>query len=250
MPRVLIKHICATSAFISHVFATWRQVKISINLLAIPHWRMCMWTQMLCSSHSIVFGAQFTCISTVKNVHVNSNALLLPLYCLWCSIYVHFHGEECACELKCSASPTLLSSVLNLRAFPRWRMCTWTQMLCSSHSIVFGAQFTCISTVKNVHVNSNSLPLPLYCYRCSITLFLHPLICVADVLCARRGLPMKKTFCMDEGFCLTAKLSDWLQDRSDKCNSAPTRSTFKAIRKPDNLSVENTDTQHCYQPPA
>jgi hypothetical protein len=78
-------------------------------------------------------------------VHVNSNALLLPLICFRCSIYVHFHGEECACELTCSAPATLLSSVLNLRAFPHWRMCMWTQMLCSCHLFVFGAQFTCIS---------------------------------------------------------------------------------------------------------
>jgi hypothetical protein len=71
---------------------------------------------MLCSCHSIVFGAQFTCISTVKNVHTNTNSLLLPLYCFRCSIYVHFHGEECACELTCSAPATLLFSVLNYSA--------------------------------------------------------------------------------------------------------------------------------------
>jgi hypothetical protein len=108
MSRVLVKHICDTSAFISHVFATWRQVGISINLramwtqmlssshsvvtgaqlLAIPLWRMCMWTQMLCSSHSIVFGAQ-------------------------------------------------------LLAIPLRRMCMWTQMLCSSHSILTCAQLLC-----------------------------------------------------------------------------------------------------------
>ena len=53
----------------------------------------------------------------------------------------------------------------------------------------FRCSVTCSSTVKNVYVHSNALLLPLYCYRCSITLFLHPLICVADVWCARLGLP-------------------------------------------------------------
>jgi len=170
---------------------------------------------MLCSCHSIVFGAQFTCISTVKNVHVKSNSLLLPLYCFRCSIYMHFYGEECACELKFSAPATLLFSVLNLHAFPRWRMCIWTQILCSCHSIVFGAQFTCISTVKNVHVNSHALLLPLYCFRCSITLLLHPLICVADVLCACCGLPMKKPFAWMRDFA-------WQPNFPTDCRTVPT----------------------------
>jgi hypothetical protein len=114
MPRVHIKHTCDTSAFISHVFATWRQVRISTNLREILRWRMCMCTQMLCCSHSIVTGAQLLC----------SCILLFVL---------------------------LMSGVLAL-------------------------------------------------------------VC-------QRG--EKKKLCMDEGFCVTAKRSDWLQDSSDKCNSAP-----------------------------
>jgi hypothetical protein len=166
MPRVLIKHICATSAFISHVFATWRQFKISINLLAIPHWRKCMWTQMLCCCHSIVFGAQFTCISTAKNVHVNLNALLLPRYCVRCSIYVHFHGEECACELKCSAPPTLLLPVFNHSVPASSYLCCW-RLVCSPWS----ANKKTLAWMRDFAWQPN---FPTDCRRVSTNVILHP----------------------------------------------------------------------------
>jgi len=161
---------------------------------------MCMWTEMFCCSHSIVFGAHL---------------LAIPLW------------RMCMCTQMFYSSHSIVFGA-QLLAFPLWRMCMCTQMLYSSH-YCFRCSVTCNSTAKNVYVHSNALLLPFYCYRCSITLLLHPLICVAEVWCARRGLPLKKKFCMDEGFCVTAKRSDWLQDSSDKCNSAPYRSIIRSL---------------------
>jgi hypothetical protein len=78
----------------------------------------------------------------------------------------------------------------------------------------FRCSITCSSTVKNVHVNSNALFLPLYCYRCSITLFL-PLIWVADVWCARCGLPLQKPFAWMKDFA-------WQPHVPTDCRTVPT----------------------------
>jgi len=113
------------------------------------------------------FRCSITCSFTMKNVYVNSNILLLPLYCFRCSI-------------------------------------------------------TCNFTMKNVHVNSYALLLPLCCYRCSITLFLHRLICVTDVWCARRGLPLKKRFAWMKDFA-------WQSNVPSDCRTVPSNVILHSV---------------------
>ena len=100
-------------------------------------------------------------------------------------------------------------------------------MLCISHSIVTGAQLLCSCVLVFVLLTSG----------------------VLAVVCHWEGEKIK-SFCMDEGFCVTAKSSDCLQDSSDQCNSAPYRGIFKTICKTGTLRVENMDSEQCYQLPA
>ena len=140
------------------------------------------------------FRCSVTCSSTVKNVYVNSNDLFLPLYCFRCSVTCNSTAKNVDVLSNTLLLP-LYCFRCSITSVPLWRICMCTLILCSSHSIVFDVQllqfhyeeYACAlkysaaptllfsmfnyfsSTMKNTHVHSNTLLLPLYCFRCSIT---------------------------------------------------------------------------------
>ena len=171
----------------TQILCSSHSIVFGAQLLAFALWRMCMWTQILCSSHSIVFGAQLLAIPRWR-------------MCMWTQMLCSFHSIVFGAQLL---------------AVPRWRMYMCTQMLCSSHSIVFGAQLLAI-------------PRRRMCMCTQMLYSSHSIVTGAQLLCSCILLFLLLTFGVFAVVCHWKEPFAWMKDFAwqptfpTDCRTAPT----------------------------